>query len=75
MGDCNKDVITCTHQAEDQLLLEGVEEQIYLVEAEVVVLPYLQQQVLLSHYFEQPGNLMIPDTARKRHPGEHWKKH
>jgi hypothetical protein len=75
MGDCNKDVITCTHQAEDQLLLEGVEEQIYLVEAEVVVLPYLQQQVRLSHYFEQPGNLMIPDTARKRHPGEHWKKH
>ena len=75
MGDCNKDVITCTHQAEDQLLLEGVEEQIYLVEAEGVVLPYLQQQVRLSHYFEQPGNLMIPDTARKRHPGEHWKKH
>jgi hypothetical protein len=43
------------------------------VEAEVVGLPYLQQQVLLPHYFEQLGNLMIPDTARKRHPGEQRK--
>ena len=39
----------------------------------MVDLPYLQQQVLLPHYFGQPGNLMIPDTARKRHPGEHHK--
>jgi hypothetical protein len=35
------------------------------VAAEVVGLPYLQQQVLLPHYFEQPGNLMIPDTCHR----------
>lgn len=73
MDDCNKDAITCTHPAEYQFLPVGVEEQIYLVEAEVVGLPYLQQQVLLAHCFEQPGNLMIPDTVRKRHTGEHQK--
>jgi hypothetical protein len=36
------------------------------VEAVVVDVPYLQQQVLLPRYFEQPVNLMIPDTARKK---------
>jgi hypothetical protein len=41
-----------------------VEEQIYLVEAKVVGVPYLQHVPLL-HCPEQPKNLMIPDTAKK----------
>jgi hypothetical protein len=33
--------VTCTHLTEDQLLLVGAEEQIYLVEAEAVGVLYL----------------------------------
>jgi hypothetical protein len=59
----SEDVITCTCLTEDQLLLVGAEEQIYLVEAKAVGVPYLQRVPLL-HCPEQPKNLTIPDTAK-----------